>query len=326
MISDKLIPGLISPRALSALLILAVTLSLHKLHAGTTAPDQARHFSTLHSLKVNNTERSYRLYAPGQKTSGPRPLMLVLHGGMGNAEETEKTTGMNHIARLHDFIVVYPNGIGGRLGFMKNRRTWNAGDCCGRAVKDRVNDVQFLQQLIEKLNRDRLIDSERVYITGISNGAMMAYRFACEAGNHVAAIVPVAGTLAMEHCSSANNVAVMHIHGSQDSNVPLEGGEGKKSIAGVAHRSVLGTIEKLANSRACSDPDVTRKKESIIRHYFCEHGAPLVFRLVEGGEHVWPGGKSKRNLKMQNGSFSASEVIWNFVKQYKLSSVKPGET
>jgi poly(3-hydroxybutyrate) depolymerase len=47
--------------------------------------------------------------------------------------------------------------------------------------------------LIDKLEHDHPVDPKRVYITGISNGAMMAYRLARELSDKIAAIAPVEG-------------------------------------------------------------------------------------------------------------------------------------
>ena len=272
--------------------------------------------SELRTLTVDGIERSYRIYIPQDLGEKPAPVMLALHGGLGFAEETERTTGLNKIADKNHFIAVYPNGIGGRIGKLKKHRTWNAGDCCGRAVRENIDDVKFLKAVINDIIKNDHANRRRIYITGISNGAMMAYRMACEAPELIAAIVPVSGTLALNRCKDAKSVPVLHIHGSADSNVPLRGGKGKSSIAGVKHRSVLDTIKRLRAARNCETPRKKKNVETDISTYACQSGAPLQFWLVNGGEHVWPGGKSKRNSKMSNGSFSGSEAAWKFASQH----------
>lgn len=267
-------------------------------------------------LTVETRERSYRVFAPRSLKSEAVPLMLVLHGGMGSGKGMEKTSGMNRIARKNKFVVAYPDGIGGRLGLMKNMRTWNAGACCGRAVKEKVDDVSYLLAVIDDIASKYPIDKKRVYITGISNGAMMAYRMACEVPEKVAAIAPVAGTLALSHCPNGTSVPVLHIHGDNDSNVPIAGGKGKSSIAGVEHRSVTETIKMLAEARRCDKPVEQADTDSVVSAYRCKSGAPVLFRLVKGGEHTWPMGEGRRDKKMFNGRFSGSQAVWDFVSQY----------
>ncbi|MEO4046074.1 PHB depolymerase family esterase [Pseudomonas sp. CAU 1711] len=274
----------------------------------------------LQRLEVGGEERSYKLFVPGNATPAPMPLMIVMHGGLGNADETERTTGMNRIAAANGFMVAYPNGTGGRL--MKNRRTWNAGDCCGPAVQRKVDDVAFISAMLADIATRHALDRSRVYATGISNGAMMAYRLACELPSEIAAIVPVSGTLALNGCSGAKNIPVLHIHGSADSNVPYRGGMGENAIAGVAHRSVPETMQMLAKAHGCGAGTSEREMPdgSELTSWNCQSKAPLQLRLIPGGEHVWPGGDSRRNRKLFGGNFSASQAAWDFAKQFKKSN------
>lgn len=120
------------------------------------------------------------------------PLVLVLHGGGGNAAYAERMTGFTDKARKEGFIVVYPEGTGRQEGQLL---TWNAGHCCGYAMANRVNDVAFIDALIEKLIEDYVVDPRRIYATGMSNGGMMTHRLGIELSNRFAAIAPVVATL-----------------------------------------------------------------------------------------------------------------------------------
>lgn len=274
--------------------------------------------STQHSLTVNDLERTFLVHTPaGNKDIINAPLMIVLHGGLGNAAHAEKAYGMNGIADSEKFLVAYPDGIGGRLRKMKNRRTWNAGNCCGPAAKRNVDDVGFIEEMIEYIAVNYKIDPTRVYITGMSNGAMMAYRFACERPDKVAAIIPVAGTLAIDDFDNGKNVAVLHIHGDMDQNVPFEGGKGSKSVSGVMHRSVPDTIDLITRARQCS----SSSKEDLINNahliaYNCLDGAPVELITIKGGGHSWPGGKKRGTINSTSQSISASRLAWDFAKKF----------
>src|SRR4030042_1455717 len=106
------------------------------------------------------------------------PLVIVLHGGGGTAQSTAGMTGMNVKADSSGVIAVYPNG-NGRVSDEK-LLTWNAGNCCGYALDNNIDDVGFIRELIDKLEKKLAIDKARIYATGISNGGMMSYRLACE--------------------------------------------------------------------------------------------------------------------------------------------------
>ena len=276
--------------------------------------------STVHELVVDGIVRSYIFYKPKGSDTKNLPLMIVLHGGLGNAGYIEKVTGMDDIADIGHFTVAYPNGIGGRFGIMKNRRTWNAGHCCGRAVKQKVNDVRFIEKVIEDIESKFSIDSRRVYVTGMSNGAMMAYRLACEIPDKIAAIIPVSGTIAVDNCDGAKDVPVLHIHGDQDKNVPIAGGKGARSVAGVSHRSVADTMNLIIRSRQCAPPEKrTLNNVTQVSSYRCSNGAPVKLLIIKGGEHVWPGGHRRNNKSLDSQYISASKQAWEFAKQFSKS-------
>ncbi|MAY42480.1 MULTISPECIES: PHB depolymerase family esterase [unclassified Neptuniibacter] len=256
-----------------------------------------------HEVSIDSDVRTALIYKPKRADShNLTPAVIALHGGLGNAENMQSTTGFDHLAELENFVTVYPNGTG--LRFLKNRRTWNAGRCCGPAVKKSVDDVTYLSRLIDDLVLNYNVDPKKVYVTGFSNGAMMAYRLACEIPDKIAAIIPVSGTLAVEHCSRANSVAVLHIHGEIDENVPVAGGEGSRSVAGVKHRSIKSTMDMLLAHRGCGTPTVEESSVVSKSRYECREGADIQLLLIKNAGHVWP------------EEISPNKTVWDFARQF----------
>lgn len=273
------------------------------------------------SVIVDGTTRDYLMYQPELPDHADVPLMIVLHGGMGNAERIEQNTRMNDIADTGQFVVVYPNGTGARWRKFKDNRTWNAGYCCGRASATNVNDVRYIKRIIADVAADCPIDLNRVYVTGMSNGAMLAYRLACQIPEKIAAIVAVSGAYALgdeRFAVRAKDIPVLHIHGDHDQSVPLSGGKGKQSVAGVAHRSVWETIDIMTKPRQCSGFTKTVERRGAIERYSyqCALGAPVELIIVVGGEHVWPHASEDPNAPDQNLFIDASKVAWEFVRQF----------
>lgn len=184
--------------------------------------------SQFHKLSDGVRERTYQVYRPlSLSRQVPVPLVIMLHGGFGTGKQAESSYNWDSQAGQHGFVVVYPNGI---------NHSWNAGGiCCGPALRENVDDVGFLNRLIEEVSRTEDIDPKRVYLTGISNGAAMAYRFACEGAYPVAAIGPVAGSFSFS-CPRSHHVSVMAIHGLEDRHIPFAGGQGAKGITKGAWR------------------------------------------------------------------------------------------
>lgn len=268
-------------------------------------------------IEFQGAARQYILYVPGLPKDELAPLLVVLHGGMGNAESIERSTGMDALADSGGFLVAYPQGTGMPLRGMPDRRTWNAGTCCGAAMKRNIDDVTFLSEVIDAIVTSYPVDRRRVYVTGISNGGMMAYRLAEERPAKVAAIAVVAGSLGIDDFSAAKDVPVLHIHGDRDRNIPFAGGKGEQSLSGVEFRSVADTIELVLAPRGETTRDEQRPGERILRtSYRCSAGAPVTLVVLEGTAHGWPGGERDTGPDRAPDGFSASEAVWSFVRAF----------
>ncbi len=261
------------------------------------------------TLEHGGIDRSYRLYVPGA-VSGEQPAALVvgLHGGLGSGEQFASNTGFETLAESEGFIAVFPDGVG---------RTWNGGRCCGQAARQGIDDVGFLAALIEKLAAELPMDRGRVYMTGHSNGAIMAWRFACERADLVAAVAPVAGSLEIPSCPATRGVHLLAIHGDADRNHPLEGGRGERSIAGVDFTSVAESMNTWTQAMAC-DPEPERVPAqgatTVDGWLNCRDGAEAILTVIHDADHPWPGGTVLvPELQGEpSQAVDATEVVWDF--------------
>jgi len=265
------------------------------------------------TLDYHGDERSYLIYVPpNYRPEAATPLVLVLHGGFGNAEMMVDITGFDELAEKRNFVVVYPNGSGRRFG---EHYTWNAGNCCGYAQEKGVDDVGFIKALLDRLESRFNIDRKRVYATGVSNGGMLAYRLACEIPERFAAIAPVAATLAVERCNPDELIPILHIHGTGDENVPYTGGRGSNTkTRGVEHRSVPDTLRIMRTLHQCSGQDKQRMLNADVEEDIpsCRRGGPVDLVLIKGGGHTWPGRQDEPKEKIFDGGISASKLILQF--------------
>lgn len=210
--------------------------------------------------------RKYLFYTPNQ--SG-MPLLIVLHGGLGNPDLVANTLNMRPMAESNGFAVAYLAGTGGR--FTPNNLTWNAGgDCCGDAARLNIDDVSYIESFIREMIKTHGIDPNRVFIMGYSNGAMMAYRLMCEKVN-VAGILAISGPLMVEACPHVSGIKVLHIHGQKDDHVPVEGGYGSKSVAKINWNSVFNTEQSIKGAGA--DISVRILPDA-------GHGLPSIMKVV----------------------------------------------
>lgn len=291
-----------------------VTLSL------AAAAEQGTFRQTDGSVLVHDgIQRSYTIRIPGRVDQGQLkvPLVLVLHGGGGNAGNAERMTGFTRMAERERFIVAYPEGTGRRKNTLL---TWNAGHCCGHAMENRVDDVGFIDALIEDLISRYPIDPSRVYVTGMSNGAMMSHRLGIELSTRIAAIAPVVGTLFGDEQLPQNPVAAIMINGLLDKSVPPQGGVPKGRFAvswdGAPASPTLEQAAFWGRANGC-EADARRDDGGTYTQwrYPCPAGNDVELYLIRDNGHAWPGGAKGSPLgDTPTTSFDATDVIWRFFK------------
>jgi polyhydroxybutyrate depolymerase len=279
------------------------------------------------SLTVGGLKRTYLVHVPksydGKK---PVPVVLIYHGGGSHAAQMVRFTGLNAKADQAGFLAVYPEGT----GRLEKALTWNGGNCCGYAMRQQVDDMAFTRALLDDLAKVANVDPRRIYATGISNGAIMAYRLASELSDRIAAIAPVSGPMGTETCNPKRAVPVIHFHGTDDQFAPFKGGKGTKSASGTNFYSVDHTIRAWVKADGCkvepmtdTFPDKTKDGTKVRRTTYGggKDGAEVVLIVIAGGGHTWPGhepglkylGKSTRNI-------SANDLMWEFFLRHPMPS------
>lgn len=301
-----------------AALLLAFALSGVALAADAPAPKQSSS-----TLKVGALQRRYDLFDPG-KEKHPA-LVIVLHGGGGNAANAANMTGFSALAEKEGFIVAYPDGSG-RMA--PRLLTWNARHCCAYAMEEKIDDVGFISALIDELVKTRGVDPKRVYVTGMSNGGMMSHRLGIELSDKIAAIAPVVGALFGDEPQPKAPVSALIIVGAEDTTVPPLGGRlrvGPLGPGARAHpaedRAVLpakAAGEFWARADGCGEGVTTGDAESETTAYpQCKGGTEVRFMSVARQGHAWPGGrKGREEAAAPNPNVHASEIIWAFFKRH----------
>ncbi len=277
------------------------------------------------SLTADGRKRTYLVHVP-KSYDGTKayPAVLIYHGGGSNAEQMVRFCGLNDKADTAGFIAVYPNGTG-RLAKLL---TWNGGNCCGYAMRNKVDDVAFTRALLADLAKVGKIDPKRIYATGMSNGAIMAYRLASELSDRIAAIATVAGPMGTRTCRPKRPVPVIHFHGTADEFAPFKGGRGDRGLSGTDFYSVEHSLRAWIKANGCKEtptteelPDRAKDSTKVVRKTYAggKGGAEVVLVEIEGGGHTWPGrvsllkalGKATRNV-------SANDLMWQFFQKHPM--------
>jgi polyhydroxybutyrate depolymerase len=284
------------------------------------------------ALKHQNRERSFILHVPQARPAMDWPVIINLHGGGGDAKAQQRYSHMDDVADREGFLVIFPNGTG---PLDDRLLTWNAGTCCGWAQKNQVDDVGFIRALIEDLARRVPIDRTRIYATGLSNGAMMAYRLAVEAPDLITAIAPVAGAMVCVPFKAGRPVSILHIHSVDDPRALYAGGLGPPfpfTNARVQHPPVEQTISHWVEFDGCArqpkvEPRVhgagrsAKHTATRIAYAPCHGGTEVILWKLAGSGHVWPGGEIDYltwALGPGTDVIDANSEMWRFFSRFHL--------
>lgn len=264
-------------------------------------------------IQLGGYNRNYTIVLPSNfNTANKYPVLLALHGGGGSGKQCEKAYSLTNTADKNGYIVVYPDGIQ-KKGLIK-LRTWNAGTCCGDAVEKNVNDVEFISTIIDELIRNYSSDSTKIFVTGMSNGGMMAYKLACEIPQKIKGIAVVSGTMVTNKVyNNLLPVPILHIHSIKDKRVPLAGGKGISGYYFPSVDSVLSVWKKV-NKCDENDKQIIRGVDFTNYKWFNKDGKLMIdYYLTEDGGHSWPQGKKGTIFADEPAtSINANELIFYF--------------
>lgn len=301
--------------AVSLSLLVSSSCRLTRANPGQQPNFEAR------KMTHQNRAREYLLYTPPSYNAQiPTPLVIAFHGGSTSHERLARTTLFHKLADEQGFLVAYPNGVDGH---------WNDGRS---SSNPEIDDVGFVKLIISEIKRARSLDTARIYATGISNGAFMTQRLACEQSDRFAAISVVAGSMSAELnavCQPKRPVPIMFINSPDDTFVLWQGGEMKRGKGGKM-LSVPDSVDFWKNKNNCGQQSektlpkkVPQDKTKIVLREFrnCENNATVLQYIVHSGGHTWPSGKDQPPWLVgpTTQELDATQESWNFFKKFKLT-------
>ncbi len=259
------------------------------------------------SFYPGGIKRTYLIHVPSSYSDSKKtPLVIALHGYSSNAVNFANSSKLSEKSDTEGFIVIYPNG----LSISPNTngpQAWNAGGPYNEWTGG-TDDVGFISQLIDLICQNYLIDSSRIFITGHSNGAMMAYRLGFELSDKIAAIAPHSGQMVYTPTGKmASPVHVIHLHGLNDYTVLYNGNDAGELIYDPVD-TVLGRWSSQFSGNRLPDT-IYSSPEYIIKEWKSDGNGPAIqLYLSNSGGHTW--------FTKENSGISATDVIWEFFKAH----------
>ncbi len=255
-------------------------------------------------VQSNGRARDYRLHLPaGYSNSKPVPLVLNFHGLGGNAQEQEAYSGLVPLSDREGFLLISPEGVG---------RSWSYP-----VPLNGVDDLQMTRDLLDQVQSRLCIDPNRIYVTGMSNGAFMTSKVACDLADRIAAAAPVAGvSFPLTGCKQP--IPILAFHGTADRTVPFAAA---LVFNILPYEGARAAVAAWAAFNGCS---ATIATEQISDHVTREAATgcgktDTQLIVIDGGAHVWPGSPIDSGRPGTTKEISAAEMIWAFFKAHPKS-------
>lgn len=281
------------------------------------------------NIVVDNIQRSFIIHQPvAFKASSKIPLVFVLHGGGEDAKAMMAFSHFNQLADRDTFLIIYPNAY---------QNHWSDGRFAEGPPYHKgkkIDDVKFINSIIDLAIGEYNIDTAKIFLTGIANGAIMCHKIACQLSNRICAIAPVLGSMSelmSLQCKPVRGVSVLAINGTDDRLIPINGGEIEFDDNKYGRiTSVSGSIKFWAayNDTTVKKPIMVKQKDldksdgtSVYRHHYYNgtYDTEVVLYLIKGGGHSWPGAKQFHPEEIagrKSKELDATELIWDFFKSH----------
>jgi polyhydroxybutyrate depolymerase len=287
--------------------------------AGSMHPGE--HFK---KVTIDHLARTFIVHVPAQFDATHKlPVVIMLHGAGGSAEEAESYTSFDDESDREGFIVAYPNATlpfpHRASGLYSNPALWHERSGTGELERTHRADIDFISAVIDELETEYSADPDRIYITGFSNGASMTLSLGLNLSDRLAAIAPVAGQLPSGRGQLKYALPLLFIVGSEDPIHPIAAAE--LPLTGAHHdTAAMRTVMRWQKMLECRARKIELVSNGVTQLTFndCARGGEIVLYTVEGLGHVWPGAPNNLSRWLGHSSCKllATKVIWQFFKTH----------
>lgn len=260
------------------------------------------------TLTVDGVERNYVLSVPDNYDgSQALPLLVVLHGRGGDGLEMAEAAGFGDVPTQNSAIIVYPDGIDNQWNYIFGEETHD--------------DTGFIRALLEETTANYTIDDSRIYLTGYSNGGLMAVRLRCEMADTFAAVAVLGATMTIslaQNCADADPLPFLLLLGDRDEMFPWNGHMRAQDGVVFGTFSVAQTLSYMASLNQCGPATATTDltaQRSIVRVIQqrlqdCADGTEVLLYALPDVPHVWP--VPALVLLEAGGVGTIQDAVWAF--------------
>ena len=283
------------------------------------------------TVDANGTPRTSLRHVPPAHDGGTAlPVVVDLHGYQEGAKIHTLMSAMGPYGDTQGFITITPQGL---------------GEVARWIAESGSDDVAFIGNVLDDVESTLCVDLDRVYVTGLSNGAFMTSTVACDMADRFAAAAPVAGIQDIEGCDPTRPVPVIAFHGTADTFVAYDGGLGASAMNLPAPDGSGRTLGDLVAAGEATDgggppvpeitaawaarngceptPTETPVTDDVTKiSWSCPAGAETELYRIDDGGHTWPGSAFSQSLESVMGrtttTIDANALMWAFFQAHPM--------
>lgn len=277
--------------------------------------------------------RYYLKAVPTKAPNDKRPLVIVLHGGGASATQVfgmafppSPLSVWLEIAEREQVVVIAPNG-----NSQRGKRAWNDG-FADIKTNPTVDDVGFIDAIIDRAINDDAVDPERVYVIGVSKGGMLAYRLAIELAPRLAAFSAVLAGMPERatYAAPTHALSALIVGSTADPFIPYSGGKFPYTLWFMGPMlGIESTVEVWRTLAKLPDAPSQLVVGSTIRDTWGDNASSLQVVLLKiiGGGHAEPSRKKrypglfKYFPGRQSADLEIAEEAWAFFKEKRRTMV-----
>lgn len=281
------------------------------------------------TVNAGGVARTYYVAGDTAANTGPRPLVIMLHGAGGNGVQAVRQYGWERKAEREGFVVAGPDAWrpfpDWPANLLTNPRFWNDGSARGNLAIRTSDDVGFLDAMVDDIARFAAIDRNRIYVTGFSSGAGMAQRLAVERANRYAAVAPISGIVVIPPTSPVRAMPFLYLSGDSDPLNPVQGGRVRLPWGNTFTKPGHGAItQRWRELDGCPPPTRTTPAPAVRLELAspCRGGVEVRYVLVEGMGHRWAGGGRDilpdSIVGPASNAINVTDTVWDFLRRWRL--------
>jgi polyhydroxybutyrate depolymerase len=243
-------------------------------------------------LTVDGQERTLLLMRPGEQ--GPRPTVIVLHGGNGGADQEAELSGFAKLGPPRGFTTVFPQAKNGYWNFFPPGKESGQYKKYFQRLGGLPDDVAFVKMIAAELIQKGVSDPKRIYLVGRSLGGVMTLRLACVEAGAFAAVGLLISTMPEvmgSECQPAKPMPMLIINGTDDRVLPYRG---ERSNMGDVLWSTPRLVAFFRKLNGCPEPErqslvpVKHASNVVVERSTSCSGAPVILYSIVGGGHDIP--------------------------------------